>query len=135
MVGVFSLRKRGYERITVNIQVNYFYNNESYAGTVTNLSINGMHIEAEQTLPIKSKIDVLNPFKSYCVVYVPFREGTLKLIVKVRRLTKAGADFASMGVEIVNPSQDYLEFVSSIRNYCLLAVPHQTPVRLKNITT
>ncbi len=131
----FYLKKRAYERIPVNIPVNYFYNNESYAGTVTDLSINGMYIEADQSLPIKSKADMLNPFKSYCVLYVPFREGTLKLIVKVRRLVKADIDFTCMGVELVNPSPDYLEFVSSIRNYCLLTVPQESTAQLKNRTS
>ena len=131
----FYLRKRAYEIIPVNIQVNYFHNNESYAGTVTNLSINGMYIEADQSLPLKSKMDMLNPFKSYCIVYVPFREGTLKVIVKVRRLIKADGDFTCMGIERVNPSQDYLEFVSSIRNYCHITVPYQSPAQLKNRTT
>ena len=134
-MGSFYLKKRAYERIPVTIQVNYFHDNESYAGTVTNLSINGMYIEADQSLPVKLKMDLLNPFKSYCIVYVPFREGTLKVIVKVRRLIKADGDFTCMGVKIVNPSQDYLEFVSSIRNYCLITESLQSPAQLENRTT
>lgn len=131
----FYFKKRAYERIPANIQATYFYNNESYAATVTNLSINGMYIEADQALPIRSKMDMLNPFKSYCIVYVPFMEGTLKVIVKVRRLVIADGEFKCMGVELVNPAQDYLEFVSSIRNYCLITGPYQTPAQLKNRAT
>ncbi len=117
-MGNFSLKKRACERIPVNIQVNYFYNNESFAGTVTNLSKNGMYIEADQNLPVKSKMDMLNPFKSYCVVCLPFSEGKLKVIVKLRRLVEADSDFTCMGVELVNPPQSYLKFVSLIKNHC-----------------
>ncbi len=134
-MGSFHLRKRGYERIPVQIQVNYIYNNESHAGTVTDLSISGMYIEADRSLPIKSRMDMLNPFKSYCIVYVPFRTWTLRVIVKVKRLVKADHDFTCMGVELINPSQDYLEFVFSIRNYSFITVPHQTPAQLMNRTT
>ena len=124
----FSLKRRACERIPVSIQISYFYNNESYAGTVTNLSSNGMYIEAERSLPVKSKVDVRSPFKSYCIVYVPFGEGTLKSIAKIKRLVKAGGDFTCMGVELVNPSQGYLEFVSCVKNFHHIAVPHQSLV-------
>ncbi|MBI5664591.1 MAG: PilZ domain-containing protein [Nitrospirae bacterium] len=131
----FYLKKRAYERIRVNIQVNYFFNNEGHSGTLTDLSINGMYIEADESLPFKSKTDSLNPFKSYCIVYVPFREGKLKLIVKVRRVVKADEDYSGMGVELVNPPPDYLEFVSSIRNYCLITAPQGPASLLKTRTT
>ncbi|MEW6601901.1 MAG: PilZ domain-containing protein [Nitrospirota bacterium] len=134
MAGIYS-KKRTYERLPVHLQVNYFYNNESYTGTITNLSLNGMFIEADRPLPIKSKIDVLNPFKSYCVVHLPFMEMKLRIIVKVRRLVKKDSDFTCMGVEIVNPSQEYLEFVGSIRNYCHINIPDRGPELPKDKTT
>ncbi|RJR15257.1 MAG: PilZ domain-containing protein [Nitrospiraceae bacterium] len=128
----FYSRKRAYERIPVHIRTSFFYNNQSYAGTLKDLSLIGMYIEADQSLPVKSKADLLNPFKSYCVVHVPLRAGTLKVIVKIRRLVKVDNNLKSMGVELVNPSQDYLEFVSSIRNYCLINIPQPSPKQMKN---
>lgn len=130
----FYSRKRDYERIPVHIRTTYFYNNQSYTGTLKDLSLNGMYIEADQSLPVKSKAELLNPFKSYCVIHVPFRGETLKVIVKIRRLVKVDSNLTSMGVELVNPSQDYLEFVSSIRNYCLITIPQPSPKQMKDST-
>jgi len=134
-VGNFYVKKRAYERIPVHIQATYFYNNQRYSGTVKDLSINGMFIEADESLPIKSKADLVNPFKSYCIVHIRFRKEMLKVIVKVRRLAGVDSDFTCMGVELVNPSQDYLGFVSSIRNYCLINLPHPSQEQLKDLTT
>ena len=41
------MKKRAYERISVNVPVSFFCDNEEYTGTMKNLSNNGMFIETE----------------------------------------------------------------------------------------
>jgi hypothetical protein len=108
------MKKREYERISSNMQVNYFYNNAMYTGTVTNLSKNGMYIKTEASLPFKSKFEVLIPFKSKIDIIIPLEDEVMEVPVKVRRLVKEDGHYEGMGVELSNPSQDYLEFLNKL---------------------
>ena len=108
------MKKRSFERIPVDILVNFFYDNALYPGTVTNLSKNGMYIETEMCLPFKSKFEIFLSSGSKVNLLFPLKDEDVKVPVKVRRLVKTGDDYNGMGVELINLSEDYQIFVNSL---------------------
>src|SRR5512139_147196 len=99
------MKKRAFERVTSRHQLSFSYNNAVYSGIVTNLSENGMRINANDCPPFKSKFEVL----------FPLEEDVLTLSVQVKRLVKKHDVVDAMGVEILNPSMKYLKFVRDLK--------------------
>lgn len=99
------MKKRAFERVTSSHQLSFSYNNAVYSGIVTNLSENGMRINANDCPPFKSKFEVL----------FPLEEDVLTLSVQVKRLVKRHDVVDAMGVEILNPSMKYLKFVRDLK--------------------
>jgi desulfoferrodoxin (superoxide reductase-like protein) len=99
------MKERTFERMTTSLRVNFSIGNEIHSGTLTNLSKNGMFIITKNCLPLKSKFDIL----------IPSDEGVMSVSVKVRRLWKVSNDDDGMGVELLNPSKQYIEFFNSMR--------------------
>jgi hypothetical protein len=97
------MEKRAFERIPVSVQANFFYGKTMYSGMVTNISQKGMYI----------KIDVCPHFESKFELLLPFKDEVLKVPVEVSRSVKIDDACYGMGVEVLNSSQDYLEFVES----------------------
>jgi superoxide reductase len=99
------MRKRVFERVTSNHQMSFSYNNALYSGIVTNLSENGMRIDTKNCPPFRSKFDVL----------FPLGEEVLTLPVQVKRVVKRQDVTDAVGVEILNPSMKYLQFVRDLK--------------------
>jgi len=99
------MKKRAFERVTSSHRLSFSYNNTVHTGIVTNLSENGMRINTNNCPPHKSKFDVL----------FPIGEDVLTLPVQVKRLVKRQDVTDAMGVEIMNPSMQYLQFVKKLR--------------------
>ncbi|MCK5503633.1 MAG: PilZ domain-containing protein, partial [Thermodesulfovibrionia bacterium] len=85
------MEKRTFERITVNVQANFFYGKTIYTGMVTNISQKNMYIKIEVCLPFESKFEML----------LPFKDGVLKVPVEVSRYVKTGDACHGMGVEVL----------------------------------
>jgi len=107
------IEKRAYQRKTVNIHANIVYNNEMYSGTVTNLSENGAYIETGLGLPFKLKYKILFHFKPKFIIFINFNSRSIKVLVKTRRWFKIDRHYNGMGVEVLNPSQDYYKLINS----------------------
>jgi len=99
------MKKRAFERVTSSHRLSFSYNNALYSGIVTNLSENGMRIDSKNCPPFKSKFDVL----------FPLEEDVLTLQAQVKRLVKRQDVTDAMGVEILNPSMKYLQFVRDLK--------------------
>jgi len=99
------MKKRAFERVISSHRLSFSYNNTLYSGIVTNLSENGMRIDSRNCPPFKSKFDVL----------LPLDEDVLTLPVQVKRLVKRQDVTDGMGVEILNPSMKYLQFVRDLK--------------------
>ncbi len=98
------MQRRAFERIPANLAVRFKCCNTDCYGTVTNISKNGMLIRTEDMcFPCNSKFDVFI-----------IREDVQKISVKVRHLTKSITSYDRIGVEVINPSQKYLELVDSL---------------------
>lgn len=95
-----------YKRLTANVQINFFYDNEIYEGTLVNLSENGMLINTGTSL---------HRYKSEFIVHITFEKSRLIIPVKVIRLIKENGSYNGIGVELLlKPKKKYLEFMSSL---------------------
>ncbi len=99
------MEKRDFKRISLNIQVKFFSGKTEYAGTMMNFSEKGMYISKEVNFPLKTQLEIL----------IPVKEEILKVFAEVRNFTKSGHVYNGIGVELVNPPQNYIEFINSLK--------------------
>ncbi len=100
------MEKRTFGRVDTSLPIRYFCSNLFYTGTVTNLSGNGMFISTRMHFPFSSRFELL----------LPLKEEILRLPVKVTRIVKTDGFYNGMGVELLNPDQNYLEFVDTLKS-------------------
>ncbi len=100
------MERRTVERISTSIDARYFYGNLFYSGTVLNVSEKGLFINTKRCLPSEAMFVVI------------FRRDNelFKMIAKVKRVSKC-VDSNGMGVELVSPTLDYLELVSTLKGH------------------
>ena len=101
------MKKRAFERIQKSIFVKFFSGKSEYSGIIMNLSEKGMFISTKVTFPLKPKLEVL----------IPLKEEILKVHGKIKSFGKAGKIYNGIGVELVNPTQNYLNFISNLRTF------------------
>jgi hypothetical protein len=102
-----SVEKRACERFPEKVPVDFYYDSIMYEGIVTNLSRNGLHIDAE----------ICPPFESNLEVVLILGDEVFNLPSKVKRLVSRDTLSCSIGVEIPFPSESYCEFVSTVQDY------------------
>ncbi len=100
------MQRRAFERIPTNLQTTFLSDNTSYTGTVTDLSENGMFINTRVDFPFNSRLEIR----------IPLKEEILKVPVKVSRIKKTDDFYDGMGVELLNPPPNYLEFVNRLKS-------------------
>jgi hypothetical protein len=100
------MQKRAFERVPADIKVRFYNCDTDYSGTIKNLSENGMFITIDK---------MLFPFDSTIQIIIPCKEKLLKVPVKVVRMTKSDEVFDSIGVELTDNHQDYLELVNRLK--------------------
>ena len=100
------MEKRKFERMPVNILVKYYCGDDEYSGTVTNISENGMFIRTDS---------IGFPFDSEFTTILPVEKQVFNIPVQVRRIQKTGDRYDGIGVELLNPPHEYLNYVSGLR--------------------
>ena len=98
---ILSMEKRAFERIPACIFVKFFSGKSEYTGIIMNLSEKGMFISTKVTFPLKPKLEIL----------IPLKEEILKVQGKIKSFAKAGKIYNGIGIELLNPAQNYLKFV------------------------
>jgi len=98
------MEKRNFNRKPLFLEVHCL--SKEYFGTVMNLSKNGMYIKSE-------KIDF--PFAMQFELSISIRSKTLKIPVKVNRVTKTNGYYDGIGVRVLNPPVEYVQFVDSLK--------------------
>jgi hypothetical protein len=78
-----------------------------YSGTVTDISKNGMFIKIKE---------MCFPFNSQLEILILLKKEVLKIPVKVSRIIKSTVLYDGIGVELINPPQNYVEFVDNLRS-------------------
>ncbi len=99
-------QKRAEERVPSSLVVKFFHRGSICYGLVTDLSHRGMCINSGVCLPSNSSIKLL----------LPLKEDVLELPVKVRRVVRTDAFYDTMGVEVLNPPDKYLQIVDSFKD-------------------
>jgi hypothetical protein len=100
------IEKRVFARTLAMFECHCF--NIEYFGLVTDLSEKGMFIRSQKIiLPLESRFDVC----------IPSEEGEMFPVrVEVKRLEKSNSFYDGIGVEVLNPPQEYLDLVSSLKS-------------------
>ncbi|RJQ21561.1 MAG: PilZ domain-containing protein [Nitrospiraceae bacterium] len=103
------VEKRIYDRLPARLQARLFYGDLIYTGTVANLSEGGMFICTKIKFPAETVFDVA----------VLGNGQTFKLPVKVKRAVSdlffGCSEKSGVGVELIKPPQNYLEFVKGCK--------------------
>lgn len=100
------MQKRSYERIPAKIKVSFSCCETDYAGTITNLSENGMFISINE---------MKFPFDSRLELQFPVSRKIMKVSVKVSRMTKTKDNYDGIGVELLHPPPAYLDFIRRLK--------------------
>jgi len=96
---------RGCERIHVLINITINCGNSTEPGTLMNLSEKGMFIRMNGKLP---------PPCPVVEVIIPLKEEKIQVPVRVIRTETINGLYQGIGVEIVSPSQRYLDFLDQL---------------------
>lgn len=103
------MEKRASKRIAVKIDTRFFYGNMFYSGTVVNLSERGMFVNTESCVPANSEF----------LVIIKNKKELIKISARAKRVTKTKDCFNGMGIELLNPSVRYLEFIKGLEKECV----------------
>ena len=113
------MQKKSCERIPGSLEARFFCGNSLYNGTITNLSEKGMCISTGMCLPYNSMFEVL----------IPLKEKVMEVLAKVRWVKETNGKYDTMGVELMKPPENYLDFVDGLKS--ALKIPVKTPVQLQ----
>lgn len=98
-------KRRTIERLNSSLTVIFRCNDAFYSGKVTNLSKKGICINTEEYFfPCGYDIEL----------YIPLIKKTKKLHCKIRQIIKLEDQNYTIGVELLKPPRDYLEFVDGL---------------------
>lgn len=99
------MERRAHERLPSTLKARLFYGNLFYAGMVTNLSEKGVFIKSKMSFNVNSVF----------VLVMLVNNKTVNILARVRRCVKSNDHGNSlndgMGIELLNPPVNYLEFV------------------------
>lgn len=101
-----------FQRILVNLKTEFISDGKRYDGIIRNLSEDGIMVSTD------TKVDISPETKVEIKYNLPSKE-TLNIYCKVRWYTikNSSQDFKfSMGLEIINPPQEYKEFIKTLLN-------------------
>lgn len=90
----------------INVNIDFYCHDLECFGTILNLSGNGMLISSNNiNFPIKSEFNI----------NIPLQKEEVEIGVKVIRILKTHGYSDGMGVEIINPPDKYMSFVTDLR--------------------
>ena len=118
------MNRRAFKRIYGNLNARFFYDDSMYTGTISNLSGNGMYIEMDMCLYY---------YKSRFNVQLLLINKSLEIPVKISRLVEKHGFYYSMGVELVVPPKEYLEFVASLGSSLNLDAVNAIPYKSASV--
>jgi hypothetical protein len=93
------------ENIPVRLKARFLCDDSLYSGMVTNLSDRGMCINTTMRI-------LFNPSDK---LLITLKEKNLNVSAKIKRIIMEDSISDSMDVEVLEPSEEYLEFVDSFR--------------------
>lgn len=110
------MENRARERIPVSIEIKFNCGARSYSGTITSVSERGMFINMK---------DVCVPFDPELEILIPLKEQDISVSVSLSRIVMRPDSHNGIGVEIINPDKNYLDFLNSFSpGFCGSKHPH-----------
>jgi hypothetical protein len=109
------MQKRYFERIPADLDTIFFCFQKIGTGKALNFSENGMFIKTKFCFPFDTKFNIL--------ISVPLKEKELRMSAKVVRIIKNDNFYDGMGVELIKPPSNYVDFIKSLK-YVNVLDPH-----------
>ncbi len=100
------MEKRAYQRILVHIDARFHCSNTLYYGTITNLSENGMYVITRK---------IYFPFDQHFNIMMLLEDKSIHLPVNIRRIVASTGAHDALAVQLSDPTQEYLDFVSCLK--------------------
>jgi hypothetical protein len=101
------MERRALKRIPSDVKTHFFCNDTDYLGTITDISEIGMYIKTDKiSFPIESLVNIIIEIKTLL----------LKVPVKICRLSKSGDVYDGIGVRVLYPVHEYLEYVKTLKS-------------------
>lgn len=97
------MEKRSFRRMTSKIDARLFHGNLFYSGTVLNFSEQGMFLNSNLCLPSDS----------LCLIMIRENSSLFNFLAKVKYAKRTDDYSRGMGIELLNPSKHYLDFVEN----------------------
>jgi len=99
------MARRSNLRIPIRLNVKFYCSEKVYSGTVTNISENGMFITTnEKCVPENQEFDLS----------IPLEDSMARIPVKVNRLVQMAGGRYGMGVVLLNPPPNYIDYVEHL---------------------
>jgi hypothetical protein len=92
-------------RVPVRLNVTFHSGGNTYAGTITNLSEDGIFVSTNSL-----NIPPDPEFK----ISIPIAQQTVHLPARLVRTVKTNGHYNGFGVELINPPQQYLDYVDEL---------------------
>jgi hypothetical protein len=103
--GKHIMERRSYKRIPIDIEVKFDCSNGELSGTIVDISKNGMFINLKESyFPIDPRIEIL----------IPLKEDILRIPVIISKIIMSPDYRDGIGVELLNPTKEYLKFVENL---------------------
>ncbi|UCH45187.1 MAG: PilZ domain-containing protein [Nitrospiraceae bacterium] len=100
------MERRAVKRIAVNLDARFFYGNLFYSGRISDLSEEGMFLNTRKCLPNGSMF----------VIVIRSENELFKVLASVRRMKKGNGCYDGMGIELVNPPENYKDYVTRMKD-------------------
>ncbi len=97
--------KRAFKRVSTNIKVRFFSGTKEFYGTIANLSEKGMFIKTKVSFPLQPQLRIL----------IPRKADILWTHAMIKSFGISDNIYSGIGVELLGPSQKYLEFIGGLR--------------------
>ena len=105
-----NTEKRAHQRFHSEVETRLFFGNTFYTAQVTNLSDGGLFVSTRVNFPVDSVF----------VTVLLLNQHTLNILSKVKRVVKPENHGSpkknfGMGLELINPAEDYISYVRSYK--------------------
>lgn len=98
------IEKRTFVRLPAGESVRISHENNLYAGTVLNVSEKGMFIGTNKYFLSNAMVCIENE--------------SVRVLAMVKRSIKMNGHFKGVGVELLSPAHDYIEFIKKLSPSC-----------------
>jgi hypothetical protein len=102
---ISTKEKRAVERISTSKDLRFFHGCEFHSGTTYNISDSGMFISTTRCFPSPSKL----------LIFFHRENSLLAISARIKWVRRTNGSCNGIGVEIVNPRRDYLNFLENLK--------------------